>query len=445
MKNVKRFFWGTLLALAGLWWVTDQTEWATLANFFGWRASLMQASGVLAIGVMSVAMLLAVRPVLFEPMLGGLDKMYRLHKWLGISALVLAVSHWLLSEAPKWLVGLGLMTRPARGPRPAMPDVPALQQFLQGQRGLAEGIGEWAFYAAAALMVLALVKRFPYRHFFKTHHLLALAYLALVWHAVVLLKFDYWSGPLGPVLALLMSAGSVAALLVLFGRVARQRQLVGEVVAVRQHAALKVTEVDIRFQGRWAGHAAGQFAFVTLHEREGAHPYTITSAWAGDGRLSFIIKALGDYTSTLADTVKPGDIVKVEGPYGRFNFEGEARRQIWIGGGIGITPFIARMKALAKASDGRAIDLFHTTAVLDPHAIGLLEADAKAAGVRAHVLWDERDGRLDAARIARQVPAWRDADVWFCGPAKFGQALKKQLAEMGLPEARFHQELFEMR
>jgi predicted ferric reductase len=445
MKHVKQFFWGYLLALAGLWWFSDLTDWAALANFLGWRAGLMQATGVLAIGVMSAAMLLAVRPVLLEPALGGLDKMYRLHKWLGISALVMAVGHWLLSESPKWLVGLGLMTRPARGPRPATPDLGVVQQFLQGQRGLAEGIGEWAFYAALALMVLALVKRFPYRHFFKTHHLLAVTYLALVWHSVVLLKFDYWSSPLGPVMAVLMGAGSVAAVLVLFGRVARQRQLAGEVVAVRQHARLKVTEVDILFRGRWPGHAAGQFAFVTLHENEGAHPYTITSAWVGDGRLRFIIKALGDYTGTLAGTVKPGDAVKVEGPYGRFNFEGEARRQIWVGGGIGITPFIARMKALAAVHDGRAVDLFHTTTVLDPQAIELLEADARAAGVQSHVLWDERDGLLDAARIAQKVPAWRDADVWFCGPAKFGQALKKQFAAMGLPPSRFHQELFEMR
>ncbi len=46
---------------------------------------------------------------------------------------------------------------------------------------------------------------------------------------------------------------------------------------------------------------AGQFAFVTLHADEGAHPHTISSAWAQDGRLTFIIKALGDYTRALPD------------------------------------------------------------------------------------------------------------------------------------------------
>jgi len=103
------------------------------------------------------------------------------------------------------------------------------------------------------------------------------------------------------------------------------------------------------------------------------------------------------------------------------------------------------MKALSDTPDGRDIDLIHTTAVHDPQALGLLAQDAAAARVRLHVLWDERDGRLDAARLTQLVPDWRDADLWFCGPAGFGQALKEGLASLGLPPARFHQELFEMR
>jgi predicted ferric reductase len=444
MKTLKRTFWIYLLLLTGLWWLADQTAWSSLDNFFRWRAVWMQYSGVLSIGVMSLAMLLAIRPVVLEPHLGGLDKMYRLHKWLGISGLVLSLSHWLIAQVPKWLVGWGLLERPARPPQPAL-TADSIQQFFMNQRHLAESIGEWAFYAALALMVLALVKRFPYRWFFKTHRLLAVAYLALVWHSVVLMKFDYWSGVLGPVMAVLMAAGSVAAVLVLFRRVAVSRQVVGEVASINRHDALNVLALDIQLKGRWAGHEAGQFAFLTLHEDEGPHPFTISSAWTGDGRIQFIIKALGDYTRTLGDRLRVGDPVKVEGPYGRFNFQGEQPRQIWVGGGIGITPFIARLKALAQTPDGKAIDLFHTTAVYDAEAIGLLERDAQAASVPVHVLWDERDGRLDAERICQTVPDWRDADVWFCGPAAFGQALKKGLIALGLPEARFHQELFEMR
>jgi predicted ferric reductase len=444
MKRIKLALPLVVAVLALAWLASDPTPWSTLTGFRPWRAELMQLSGVLGIGVMSVAMILALRPVVFEPWLGGLDKMYRLHKWLGITGLTIAVAHWLLSELPKWAVGLGLLARSGRPPRPPLPDE-ALPRFLVEQRGLAETLGEWGFYAVALLIVLALVKRFPYRHFFKTHRLLALAYLVLVLHSAALLDFESWGGPVGPLLALLMGAGSVAAVLVLTRRVAAGRKVVGRVAQVVRHPKLDVVELAIQLEGRWPGHAAGQFAFVTLHDDEGPHPFTISSAWAGDGRIGFIVKALGDYTRTLAERTQAGDVVTVEGPYGRFDFAGRSRHQIWIGGGIGITPFIARMKALAQQRDGRRIDLIHTTATLDPGAIALLERDAAAAGVHLRVLWDERDGRLDAERLARELPDWRDADIWFCGPAGFGQALRRGLAALGMAPARFHQELFQLR
>jgi predicted ferric reductase len=49
--------------------------------------------------------------------LNGLDKMYRLHKWLGIAALAAATVHWLWAQGTKWAVGWGWLTRPAQAPR----------------------------------------------------------------------------------------------------------------------------------------------------------------------------------------------------------------------------------------------------------------------------------------------------------------------------------------
>ena len=44
--------------------------------------------------------------------------------------------------------------------------------------------------AAVVLIALALIKRFPYRYFFTTHRWLAVVYLALVVHSVVLTSFS---------------------------------------------------------------------------------------------------------------------------------------------------------------------------------------------------------------------------------------------------------------
>ena len=444
MKRVAWVFWGLVLGLSGLYLLAD-TLWPA-GGYFALRTVWVQYSGVLAMAMMSVAMVLAARPVWLEPHLDGLDKMYRLHKWLGIGALVLGIVHWLWAKGTKWAVGWGWLTKPQRGGG-TPPELTGLEGLLRSWRGTAEGVGEWAFYAAVVLILLALIKRFPYRLFAKTHTLLAVAYLVLAFHTVVLVKFAYWAQPVGWVMAVLTAAGTVSAMLVLLGRVGARRKAKGTIEAMDPFPALNILETTLRLEEGWRGHQPGQFAFVTSSRAEGAHPYTIASAWDPAQRhISFVTKALGDHTAELPQKLRVGAPVVVEGPYGCFTFGGAQQRQIWIGAGIGITPFIARMKHLAREGRGpRDIDLYHPTAVEDPKALDKLRADAQAAGIRLHVLVSERDGRLSGERLRAEVPGWREASVWFCGPAGFGQALRADLVAQGLPDDAFHQELFQMR
>ncbi|WP_298438490.1 ferric reductase-like transmembrane domain-containing protein [Ottowia sp.] len=449
MKNIRIALWAALLVPAGAWLLAD-TLWPEPFNYFRFRGVAVQFTGVIAIAVMSVAMVLATRPHWLERHLGGLDKMYRLHKWLGISALVAALTHWWLAQGTKWMVAWGWLERRGRGPRTEISD--PLQSWLNSQRHLAESLGEWAFYGAALLIVVALVKRIPYHWFAKTHKLLAVAYLVLVFHTWVLLNTGYWAQPVGWLVALLTLAGAAAALWVLAGRVGASRTTRGEVLTTRYFEPLRVTRTTVALPQGWPGHAPGQFAFVTSRPEEGAHPYTIASAWDNTRReITFVTKALGDHTATLHQTLRPGLPVKVQGPYGCFTFDDGAPRQVWIGGGIGITPFLGRMEQLASEREAGTgplrpqVDLFHTTRDEDPAALALLEADARAAGVQLHVLVDARDSLLSAERIRTAVPRWREASFWFCGPTGFGEALRRDLVAHGLPTGRFHQELFEMR
>ncbi|WP_454631551.1 ferredoxin reductase family protein [Bradyrhizobium cenepequi] len=450
MQNLKRTFWGTLAALVLLWLIAEPSVFQS-ATFFALREKMVQLSGVVAIGCMSVAMILALRPRWPESWLGGLDKMYRLHKWLGIGALVVATVHWLWAEGPKWAVGWGLLQRPVRGPRPAIEN--PVEALLASLRGTAEGVGEWAFYAAVLLIALALIRYFPYRLFYKTHRLLAVVYLVLVFHAVVLIQFSYWVSPLGSVMAVLLASGTVAAILVLLRRVGAGRQVKGKITALQYYPGVRALETEIAVPYGWPGHKPGQFAFATSDAWEGAHPYTIASGWHAERpRITFITKELGDHTSRLRHKLSVGQEVKVEGPYGCFTFDDDRPHQIWIGGGIGITPFVARMKHMALQKEtpdlpeGQTADLFHTTADVDEEALGKLAADARSADVRLHVLIDARDGHLTGERIRKSVPLWREASIWFCGPPGFGEALKRDFAAQGFPvKDRFHQELFAMR
>jgi len=197
----------------------------------------------------------------------------------------------------------------------------------------------------------------------------------------------------------------VAAWLVLSRRVGAGRKVAGRIESLTYYPELQVLETAIQLEPGWAGHTAGQFAFATSDQGEGAHPYTIASAWEPENRrIVFITKALGDHTSRLREKLKVGASVVVEGPYGCFTFNDQQPRQIWIGAGIGITPFIARMKQLVRSPSSQEIVLFHPTTEFEQVAIDKLTADAKAASVRLHVLVDAKDGLLDADRIRAAVP-----------------------------------------
>jgi len=444
MRKIKIFL-TLILVLPALLWLAADSLWPSPFGYFAFRGVFVQLTGVMAIVIMGAAMVLALRSRWIESHLQGLDKVYRLHKWLGMSALVVATVHWWIAKGTKWMVGWGWLDKPERGKGPEL-ELGVVAQFFRDQRGFAESVGEWAFYIIVVFIAVALLTRIPYRFFQKTHRWIALPFLALAYHSLVLTKFEYWSQPVGWLVAIALLGGALAAILSLIGRIGVDRQVSARVEQLTFYPALNVLETEMTLDEGWPGHREGQFAFLTIDRGEGAHPFTIASDWDPlRRRMTFITKALGDYTARMPAHLDAGRRVMVEGPYGCFTFDDAQPRQIWIGAGIGITPFIARMKRLAKNPDGKRIDLFHPSADVDPEAIDKLKIDASAAGVRLHLVLGRDGPRIDGAHIRETVSDWREASVWFCGPVAFGDSLRQDLETAGLPIGRFHQELFQMR
>jgi predicted ferric reductase len=433
LLSLVTFVWGLdLLAApvpsgASLWWTIRQEG--------------LYLTGLSSIVLMSLAMILATRPVWLERPLGGMDRVYRMHKWAGILGISLGAAHWLVEMSDDVLKAL--IGRAGRLPKENYAGL------LEAARDLAEEMGEWAIYALLAMLLLTLWKRFPYLVWRYMHRAMPALYLMLAFHAAMLSPSDYWTQPAGLLLAVFLAGGAIASILSLTGAIGRSRLVKGTVVSVKR-AASDVTEVICRLDEGWRGHRPGQFAFIAFDRIEGPHPFTIACADKGDRTISFQIKALGDYTRGLADRVMPGQEVRVEGPYGRFDLTRRSRRaqQIWIAGGIGVTPFLAWLESLQANPESAPVAELHYCTRDREHDAFVARLEALCASlptIRLHVHGARQGETLSADTLASSFLPKQPTEIWFCGPQGLAGKLKDGLQASLKGRFRFHQEAFEMR
>lgn len=440
MKTLLTLF----VAVLSLAWATAAlAPGAEITTSLPWiaRQEGLYLSGLLSIGLMSLAMVLAVRPAWLERPLGGLDRAYRVHKWAGILAIALAATHWLVEMSDDIIKNIW--------GKAGKPDNEHVTGVLAGLQDLAEEFGEWAIYAVLAMLVLSLWKRFPYAWWRHAHRIMPVLYLMLAFHAALLAPATYWTQPVGALLALLLSAGTIASIISLTGRIAHKRQFGAEIVSVSSPAP-DITEVRCRLASPHFTHKPGQFAFVTFDTLEGAHPFTIASADQGDGLLSFQIKGLGDYTRKLAQRLSTGQKLSIEGPYGHFSPDRLDRnaQQRWVAAGIGVTPFIAWLESLSNApADAPPARLHYLVRDErnDPFVERLRALCSVLPSIELHIHDTGSGNRPDADSLIGRANNVEKLEVWFCGPQGLGAQIRSALERHFPTKGRFHQELFEMR
>lgn len=421
-----------------IWGVS--ADWDVLANagFWDWRGQFVLLSGLILFVVMSAIMYLSIRPQWVEKRLGGLDKVYHVHKWLGISCIAWISFHYLAEKLPKW------------GWVRAMVDFPprvkgAKEIFIPPEiTSLAKSIGEYGIWIFGFLLCVALIQRIPYQKFRWIHKVaFPLFFLALILHGLALMPKNWWLSPIGAWAVLWAVIGGASAIIALLGLIGKKRQYQGNVVDMLVMADKDLVQLDVQLAaGSNMSYKAGQFAFLTFTTQEGAHPFTIVSFDEQKQIVRFAIKNLGDYTKLLAKEIKVGQNAMIEGAYGALDFSDD-KPQIWVAGGIGITPFLARMDALKKEGGAKEnihfFCSFRKRKDLYPHD---LEKRAQEAGVTLHQVFSDEDGeKWSAEKIKNMCPEIIErASVWFCGPDSFGKAIREDLKPVS-----FHGELFRFR
>lgn len=445
MNKIKLSLAISITLITIIWFLTNTLLYIPFdSNLF--TKSLDQYTGIIAFSAMTFSMLLATRPLWIEKHLGGLDKIYRLHKWLGILAFSFSILHWLVSKLPEWWLYLDrlIILDATSGATVSSAEPGAFEEFLESIESLGLQVGEYAFYLTVLFLIMALLKKIPYRFFAKTHIAMAVIYLALVFHAFALMYIDYWTEPIGITMAIMMLVGTVSSFIVLLGQVGKKQKSQGTIQSINTYPDMNMFELIVK-SDKWKGHKEGQFAFLKFEKKEPYHPFTISSSWDSKTKnISFTIKALGRYTNNLSNKLKIGDSIVLEGAYGNFTFNDKKESQIWIAGGVGITPFLARMERLAKLDNKQKIDFFYSAMKLDANFKKKLEQVSAEANINLHVFETSKSALISGEYIRNSVLNWKSASVWFCGPSKMGKSIKKDFKQNDF-NSKFHQELFEMR
>ncbi|MEV4706363.1 hypothetical protein [Actinoplanes sp. NPDC049316] len=208
-----------------------------------------------------------------------------------------------------------------------------------------------------------------------------------------------------------------------------------------------LTEISLAPVGRPITFTPGQFAMLFLETGAGwrRHPFTISSA-PRDRFLRFTIKALGDDTTRMQTLVRPGMPAVVGGPHGRFDRARGTDRQIWIAGGIGITPFLSWLRALDRHAAPGTVDLFYSTQGVPPFA-GEITAIAEAhPTVRVHLHDTSAHGYLTPdAVLATLDEDPRRLSVFLCGPKAMVDGFVRRFRQAGVRSRDIHREHFDWR
>lgn len=397
--------------------------------------------GAGAIVAMAWSFVLAVRIRPLEPFFGGLDSMYRAHRWAGTLAVVGTFAHTSLEPEIKG------------GIRGVSKDVAEAAQDLAG-------LGEIMLYA---LVGVSLLRWFPYRYWRWTHKLLGVPFLFSCWHFYTTPK-PYANGSAwGRYFGAIMLAGIVAWVVRVVWRDMLARGLryrIDEVV--RQGST---TELRLAPVGSPLRHRPGQFAVLKIQRPGLTEPHTFTIASSpGEERLRFFVRDLGDWTTKIGLSEPPGEgtnggptdagltgaDVIVEGPYGRFEplpaNHPESGPVFWVAGGVGITPFLSAIQSLPTTAPGERPTLLYCVRARE-EASAVETVERAAAEGRINLEWFEssRGRRLDRSAFVALTSAGptTPAHVAACGPSALVASVSEAARSAGVD--RIETESFDFR
>jgi predicted ferric reductase len=386
-----------------IWLFVMPVQFNTAKNIF---ENIGKLAGLAGMALFAWNVILSARLKLFNKLFMGLDNTYRAHHLLGQVSLILLLIH------PVTIAYRYFLSSPLSAYEFIKPNFASPFRFL----------GTIALFMMIIAMVITLYVNVKYQYFIMAQRALGFILLIGGVHAFFTGGSD-------------LANNGIVSLKIYYGL------LIG--VAMIVYVYRSIFEIELSPVGEPLQFKPGQFAFVKL-EAEGVlgetHPFSMSSSPSSQ-TLRFGIKKLGDYTSLLS-AVQKGQKIKIDGPYGTFSNEiVNNLRQIWIAGGIGVTPFMSMARSLNK---DQQIDLYYS--VKQPkEAVYLNELTTiqkNNANFKVMPFYSDKQGLLSLEYIQQNSTNLDGANYMICGPGSMMKAMKAQLKSAGVARHNINTEEF---
>lgn len=426
---------------------------ATIQGFPAIMLALGRITGLVGTVMYALNLVFSTRLRLLEPLFGGLNRVYIAHHVLGGLALVFLAFHPLLlalrfvtsslQQAALLLLPNGLF--------------PISALFSTGHDLHAVILEQWAiffgflaFWGMVGLLLVTFFIKLPYRIWLLTHKFLGAAFFLGGLHILfVTSDTSAHAGIKWYMLAWTAIGLAAFAYRTLLAKIF-VRRFTYKVMKV-DVAGGNVTQILMAPIGNTMPYKPGQFVFIRFlgSQQQGIsaewHPFSISSS-PKEQHLRLSVKGLGDYTNILS-RLAPGVTAEIEGAYGKFTYTNvNNHNQIWIGGGIGITPFISMAKDLADKD--HHVDLYYTvkttSEVVDWQALYDMAVQKNGQFRVIPYIGDQQQEHLNADYIEKTSGGLKGKDIFICGPPGMMQSLRKQFKDKGIPGTSIHSEEFGM-
>ncbi len=187
--------------------------------------------------------------------------------------------------------------------------------------------------------------------------------------------------------------------------------------------------------------------YLTLRFPDAGDPAPLRSyslsSYGAEYRISVKREEHGAVSRWLHNNIHAGAVLDVAAPRGDFYLMEEAEPVVLLSAGVGVTPVLAMLHALAEGRSTREVWWVHTTRDANTLAFGQEVGDliSELPHARQQVIYTSTSGRLDGRAVAA-LGLPRNASVYMCGPDRFMADMRTALAASGIGEGRIHSELF---